>query len=84
MYKSKLVKDNLPTFRNVDHAEDLLFNMYIFPKVKSISIIPDIIYYYRYGGMTSKMNYQLFSTACKVYQYKIETIKKYDYEKAYL
>lgn len=84
LYKSNIIKKYLPPVRNVNHAEDLLFNMFIFPNIQSVSIISDIIYYYRYGGMTTKMNYHLFSTACKVYQYKIETIKKYNYEKAYI
>ena len=62
-------------------GEDLILNMRLFPYVKKYVRIPDIVYYYRIGGMTSKYNTHFYPDLKAQYFDKLETIKKYNYEK---
>ena len=79
LYKRELIINNLPPIFGLNHGEDLCFNMHLFPFVNKISVISEKIYYYRYGGMTNKMNDNLFIDACKTYEIKIKYLKKYNY-----
>lgn len=59
------------------HGEDLCFNMQIFPHASRTVIMDNVVYFYRWGGMTSKMNKTLFDNARKVYRYKKEMLQKF-------
>ncbi len=63
-------------------GEDLVFNLKLFPYLKSIYIMDDIGYSYRFGGMTSRYNPRLFSDLKKLYLLKEQLIEKYNYNKA--
>ena len=63
-------------------GEDLVLNMRLFPYVKKYCVIPDIVYYYRLGGMTSRYNRHLYSDLKAQYYLKMNTIAKYEYYKA--
>lgn len=63
-------------------GEDLVLNMRLFPYVKKYCVIPDIVYYYRVGGMTSHYNKHLYPDLKAQYYLKLETIDKYEYYKA--
>lgn len=64
-------------------GEDLIFNMRLFPHIKSYYISDYVGYNYRYGGMTSKYNSRLLPDLKKQYIFKKECIEKYDYHKAF-
>lgn len=84
LYKKDFLDTNLPPLTRLKHAEDLCFNMHLFPKVKRIAFTSENVYFYLYGGMTNKMNYDLFKTACKAYEIKLKYLDKYSYEKGYI
>ena len=79
LYRRELIINNLPPIFGLKHGEDLCFNMHLFPFVNKISIISDEIYYYRYGGMTNKMNTSIFIDACKAYEIKMRYLNRYNY-----
>lgn len=80
--KSVIDKANLsPTgFRM---GEDLLFNLLLFPHLRSIFIMNDVGYSYRYGGMTSRYNPTLLSDLKKMFVLKDDLAHKYNHELAY-
>jgi glycosyltransferase involved in cell wall biosynthesis len=63
-------------------GEDLLLNMRLFPNVSKYVSIPDIVYYYRIGGMTSHYNTHFYPDLKAQYFIKLDAINKYDYFKA--
>ena len=63
-------------------GEDLMLNMRLFPYVSKYVSIPDIVYYYRIGGMTSHYNTHFYPDLKAQYFIKLDAIKKYDYYKA--
>ena len=63
-------------------GEDLVLNMRLFPYVKKYCVIPDVVYYYRVGGMTSRYNRHLYPDLKAQYYLKMNTIAKYEYYKA--
>lgn len=63
-------------------GEDLAFNLKLFPYLKSIYIMDDIGYNYRFGGMTSRYNPRLYPDMKKLYLLKEQLIEKYNYNKA--
>jgi glycosyltransferase involved in cell wall biosynthesis len=60
-------------------GEDLVYNMQVFPNAKNIVFIPDFVYYYRFGGMTSNYNEKIIQAALQMYILKKEMIYKYNY-----
>lgn len=63
-------------------GEDLVFNLKLFPYLKSIYIMDDIGYSYRFGGMTSRFNKRLYPDLKRLYLLKEQLIDKYNYAKA--
>lgn len=63
-------------------GEDLLLSMRIFPFISKYVVIEDNVYFYRYGGGTSRYNPNLYSDLKAQYYIKLNAIKKYKYEKA--
>lgn len=64
------------------HGEDICYNIQVFPYAQKIVVIENSVYYYRWGGMTSKMNYKLFDDARIAYRLKLEMLQKFPVEKA--
>lgn len=79
--KSTLDKANLQP-SNLCMGEDLLFNLMLFPHLKSIYILDTIGYNYRFGGMTTKYNKHLYPDLKFIYKIKEELIRKYKYFEA--
>lgn len=70
LYKTGFIKSiNIKTL-GYSLGEDLNYNMQIFPHAEKIVLIPDIVYSYRYGGMTSNFNNNLIPAALKMYNNK--------------
>ena len=83
----KLFKKEL--FRNPDlkpsgfkMGEDLLMSMRIFPSISKYVVIAENVYYYRYGGGTCRYNPNLYSDLKAQYYIKMDSIRKYKYDKA--
>lgn len=76
LYKMELVKD-VPVTKLV-YGEDLCFNLYVLPKAKKIVSIPNSIYFYVYGGVTTNVDEErMYEDAIKQYNYKVSEFKKY-------
>ncbi|WP_091824678.1 glycosyltransferase family 2 protein [Prevotella sp. kh1p2] len=58
--------------------EDLSYNMHVLPYAQKIYILPEVLYYYRWGGFTSRYDTTLVDTALVGYQFKMNEIKKYN------
>ena len=61
----------------LSHGEDLCYNLQVFPYIRKMAMTSDIVYFYRWGGMTERMNVTLFAEARKAYVFKCEALKKY-------
>lgn len=60
------------------YGEDLCFNLHVLPRARKIVSIPDNIYFYVYGGITTNINEErMYEDAIKQYSYKISEFKKY-------
>lgn len=57
--------------------EDLSYNMHILPYAKKIALIPDVLYYYRWGGFTNRYDKTILDTALVGYRLKTYQIEKY-------
>lgn len=82
----KLYKKDLFDKANVKPSgmkmgEDLLLNMRLFPFVNKYVVTNHNVYYYRYGGMTSKFNPTLYSDLKKQYAIKMKMLEEYNYPK---
>lgn len=55
--------------------EDLMYNMHIFPFAKKIIFMEDVLYYYRWGGFTSRYDKTLLDTARSCYLMKLKQIE---------
>lgn len=63
-------------------GEDLSFNMQLHPFLQKICLIPDLVYYYRFGGMTSTSNGNFLRDAKILFKHKRKYIEQYKYNKA--
>lgn len=57
--------------------EDLSYNMHILPYAEKIAIIPEVLYYYRWGGFSNRFDTTILDTALIGYQYKNKLINQY-------
>lgn len=81
LYKSSILKEP-PQPIGLAMGEDLYFNLEIFPRLQKIYIDDYIGYNYRFGGMTTRYNKNLFPNLKVLYGIKKEKIEKYQYYKA--
>lgn len=63
-------------------GEDLILSMRIFPSISKYLVIEENVYFYRYGGGTSRYNPNMYSDLKSQYYIKLDAIKKYKYAKA--
>jgi len=70
-----------PSFMKM--GEDLIFNMQLHPYLDKIAFVPEVVYFYRYGGMTNSSNPQFLSNIKTQFRLKNEMIETYHYTKAY-
>ncbi len=77
MYRKEFL-DNIPIPpRTGCIIEDLSYNMHVLPLAKKIAVIPDVLYYYRWGGFTNRYDRTVLDTALVGYRLKMKQIEKY-------
>lgn len=76
LYKKSLLDKCDIKAEGITLGEDLCFNLKVLPKAHKIVSIPEVVYFYRWGGMTNKINDKLFLEACKVYDFKVDIFSK--------
>lgn len=82
LYKRTLLDDlNRCGLRAV---EDLWLNMQVFPKLKSICVIPNILYHYERQGTTSIYMPDYIEISKRLYQLKVEKAREMQSDKALL
>ena len=57
--------------------EDLSYNMHVLPYASKICVIPNYLYYYRWGGFTNRFDKTILNTALIGYKLKMAQIEKY-------
>lgn len=78
VYKNKYLKESGKYLsRIVFLGDDLYYNMEIFLKVNKVSIINEALYYYRFGGNTSRYMEYLFKDMTNGYMIQKEIIEEY-------
>ena len=79
LYSNRLLKKSLRFESPVKFfQEDIAFNLQIALQAEKIAVIPDIIYYYRMGGGTSKFMPTFFDDCINLYRFKMKIIKIYN------
>ena len=76
LYKKSLLDSCDIKSVGITLGEDLCFNLQVLPKAQKIVSTPETVYFYRWGGMTNKINEKLFMEACKVYNFKVNIFSK--------
>ena len=69
---------------NLLFGEDLYFNMQVFPRLKRICVIPNVLYHYERQGMTSKFMPRFMDDTKRLYRLKVEKAKEMQSEIAIL
>lgn len=78
LYRFSIMKKVLTYKKHPDFfADDLFTNAIVFPLAERITVIPDIVYYYRYGGGTSRFMPSFLNDALFMYDFKKEMMEKY-------
>ncbi|MEK3881783.1 glycosyltransferase family 2 protein [Paenibacillus sp. PL2-23] len=78
LYRRELLQHNgTYSSRICFFGDDLYYNLELFLHAKSVYLIPDCLYYYRIGGMTSRYMPCLFQDAVRGYQIQKEVIATY-------
>lgn len=83
LYRAAFLKALNTKAVGIYFAEDLCFNMQVLPEAKKIVTLNQVVYYYRWGGMTTKLNPSFIPDACLAYQFKKEMIQKYGMTRCY-
>lgn len=60
------------------YNEDFNYNIHVLPEARKIVWIPNVTYFYRWGGFTCKKIEHLQEVALSCYRIEMEQIKKYD------
>ena len=71
----------IPT--GLKHGEDFMFNFHLFPHLESMVFIDDVVYHYRYGGMTSKYIPSFYETFIS-FQQRITFLDQHGFEQGYV
>lgn len=58
-------------------GEDVCYNLQVFPYARKVLTISDVVYNYRWGGMTERMNYKMLTDSKTAFRMKCEMVKKY-------
>lgn len=58
--------------------EDLSYNMHLLPRAARIALLPDCLYYYRWGGFTNRFDPTIEGTALTGYRLKKGLIASYN------
>ena len=78
LYKNTLLKKSLNFECPVKFfQEDIAFNMQIMFEAERVAVMPDVVYYYRYGGGTSRFMPTYLTDCVKLYEFKLRQIEKH-------
>lgn len=78
LYKKSLLDSVDIAIGGCSTCDDLFSNIQVFPEAKKIHFINDSLVYYRFGGLTSKLNEAVIVDAILLYNIKKRMIVKYE------
>lgn len=81
LYRKELFDDiTVPDFKalNIHYGEDRYINFLISPKIKTISLLDEHLYYYRHGGSVASYNSRLWTDYIQLFNFQIEYAKTYN------
>lgn len=78
LYKKSFIDQHQIAIGGFDMGEDLYYNIQMFPKAALVHFINTPIYFYRFGGMTTKLNEKIIEAAIGMYNLKKKAIEQYD------
>ncbi|WP_297517257.1 glycosyltransferase, partial [Flavobacterium sp.] len=78
LYKKSFIDKIEITIGGFDLGEDLNYNIQVFPKANIIHFIDSPIYFYRFGGMTTKLNEKIIESALSMFNLKKKMIVEYN------
>lgn len=84
LYKREFIERHPLVLGGYDLGEDLVYNIQLFPKANRIHFIDAPIYFYRFGGMTTKLNEKIIDAAIRMYSLKkiaMQDYQKHEYQK---
>lgn len=82
LYKKEVLKKMNYSPYGFKMGEDLIFSMLLHIHLNKITFVDKVVYYYRYGGMTSKLNPTFLKDLKKQYKIKEKIINAHNYQKA--
>lgn len=78
LYKKSFIDQQNIAIGGFDMGEDLYYNIQVFPHASKIHFIDAPIYFYRFGGMTTKLNEKIIEAAIGMYNLKKKSIEQYN------
>lgn len=82
LYKTSVIKKSMVQPCGMKMGEDVIFNMRLHPYLEKISLLGKVIYFQRFGGMTSTTNPTLLQDTKDQYYIKQDFLIKHNYSKA--
>ncbi len=88
LYSRKIIVDNKIAFVNEREflSEDLFFNIHYIMSCNKITVIPDVLYNYRFNNqsLTNAYRTDRYQLLCKLFSYECKILKQYGlFERAY-
>lgn len=75
LYKNSILKEALRfEYPKLNFQEDIAFNLQIILMAEKIAVMPDVIYYYRMGGGTSRYIPTFLEDSISLYKFKMRII----------
>lgn len=76
LYKRSLFDEERIKLAGVFYGDDICLNMQVLPNADRIVFIPENVYFYRWGGMTTKINEIFLKDTIRQYYFKGEIYEK--------
>lgn len=88
LFRTEIVRNSNFQYNNIPIGEDLLFNAFIFPMMKSMMFIDYYGYNWRFGGITSQKSdinsaRETLLNFMEIYRIKLRLAQEINFEKAY-
>ena len=82
LYRHSVIKSASLAPTEMFMGEDLLYNLQLHPFLKKIAFVSNPVYFYRYGGITTRENPTFLIDIKKQFYIKKNKIEAYKYDKA--
>lgn len=77
IYRKRIIDQAKLKEAKICFGEDVCYNLQVYPYARRVKTIPEIVYNYRWGGMTERMNKRLLTDAKTAFRMKKEKVEEY-------